>query len=125
MKDKHYHKWRRAMHPSRWRTPKVFDDGFYICNEPDCNVKKRFSDIFKKYALCNRCNQKFLVGENDWTSYEIICPACSILEKLELEKLVEHAPMVELADTSDLKSDSRNESEGSNPSRGTKISEGE
>ena len=108
------HRWRRNIHPSRFRVSKTFDNPTFICDEPDCHVKRRFNDIFGKYAACHRCSNKFVVKENDWKDYYITCPLCSLtaIDAEFVKELIKEisAPVAELADASDLKSEDSNES---------------
>lgn len=107
MKKSHeLHRWRRKCHPKRFKTPKVFDNFWFMCDEPDCTTKKRFDEIYGKYAACHKCGRKFIVKEDDWKYYHLICAPCRIIESFELDKI---APVAELADASDLKSVGSNE----------------
>jgi hypothetical protein len=82
MKEKRLHSWRRAIHPARFRKPKTYDNFFFICSDPDCSVKKRFEDIMGKYSKCPKCGGKFIVEDNQWDEYDIICNNCKILQMI-------------------------------------------
>jgi phage FluMu protein Com len=57
--------------------------------EPDCSVKKRFDEIFGKYAACAQCGEKFVVHEDDWIHYTIICPRCKVITPEELNNVLQ------------------------------------
>ena len=81
---KHPHSWKRRFPGER----KLDRDPEYICTNPDCFARTRFSIINGKRATCPECGDPFIVGDKDMKEPILKCPSCKEgITKLVEEKL--------------------------------------